>query len=58
VGVSAADALPLVENLPGGLCRAGVLVAKGDATMDLVAAGLDTARAGRRLAEQKPGELR
>ena len=50
----AAHAPAFLERLPRRSRRSGVLVVEGDVVMDVVADGLDAARAGGRVAEQVP----
>ena len=57
MGEVAADALALVEGLPGGPGRARVLVAEGDVAVHEVADRLDARPAEWRGAEQLPGGL-
>src|SRR5712692_5187633 len=58
VGVVPADAFSLVENLPGRLGRAGMLVAKEDMVMDEIADRLDTSPPRGRISEQLPCDFR
>ena len=54
VGEVAADAAPLGMRIPGGLGRAGMLVAEFDAIMDVIADRLHQRPALRNLPEQRP----
>ena len=56
VGVVAAHAFALLERLPGRSRRSRILVAERDVAMDPVADRLDAPGAGRRVAEQVPGD--